>query len=81
MERQITVRIIDRLDMGGSQQQHFLMCVFLMLLFFAVSQVEQFLYAMKITSILVGGDDAHTAYLLFSGIAVGILRGMFPDSK
>ena len=66
--------------MNGSQQQHFLISIALMLFFFVVSQVEQYLFAIHATSILIGGDSAQAAYLLFSGIAVGMMRGMAPDA-
>lgn len=65
--------------MTGTQQQHFLIASGLMLFFFVVSQIEQYLFAAHLTSVLVGGDTAQNAYVLFSGIAVGMMRGMQPD--
>jgi len=65
--------------MVGTQQQHFVISIFLMLFFFLVSTAEQLLFALGMTKTLVGGDTAQTAYLLFSGVAVGMMRGMAPD--
>jgi hypothetical protein len=66
--------------LAGSQQQHFLISIGLMLFFFCISQIEAYIFAVGVTHVLVGGDVAQTAYLLFSGVAVGMLRGMVPDS-
>jgi hypothetical protein len=65
--------------MGGTQQEHFLLSVYLMLFFFSVSTLEQLAYALHWTAVVVGGDGAQAAYLLFSGVAVGMMRGMAPD--
>lgn len=65
--------------MIGSQQQHFLMSVALMLFFFIVATVEQLLFALHVTGTLVGAGEADRMYVLFGGIVMGMMRGMWPD--
>jgi len=65
----------------GTQNDHFLAAIALMLFFFLVSTAEQLLFALHITASLVGNGDAANAYILFSGIAVGMMRGMQPDAS
>ena len=58
-----------------------MLSVWLMLFFFLVATLEQLAYAMHWTPFLVGGNEAQQAYVLFSGIAVGMMRGMAPDKS
>lgn len=67
--------------MSGNQEQHFILAVWLMLFFFTVATLEQVAYALRWTPILVGGNETQTAHVLFSRIAVGMMRGMAPDGK
>ncbi len=66
--------------MKQTQQAHFLLMIYLMLFFFLVDLGTQTLYAFHLTAAQIGGTLAHDAYLAFFGIALGIFRGMTPDS-
>jgi hypothetical protein len=65
--------------MQGTQQQHFLLCIRLMLFFFVVSQIEQAAFALHWTATLIGNGSVDKTFELFLGIAIGIFRGMTPD--
>lgn len=62
----------------STMEQHFLICIYLMLLFFFVDLGTSALTALHITSVQIGGGEAHDAYIAFFGIALGIFRGMTP---
>jgi hypothetical protein len=63
----------------GTQEQHFVVCLYLMLLFFFVDMGTSALVALHITTMQIGGGEAHDAYIAFFGIALGIFRGMTPQ--
>lgn len=62
-----------------SAEQHFLICLYLMLLFFFVDLGTSALLALHITEVQIGGGESHDAYIAFFGIALGIFRGMTPQ--
>ena len=65
--------------MSGSQESHFKVAVLLMLFFFAMAYISEALLAFKLVSADIMGETSKNAYVLFSGIAIGMLRGMQPD--
>jgi hypothetical protein len=63
----------------GSQENHFKVAVLLMLFFFVMAYTSEALLAFKLVSVDILGETSKNGYLLFSGIAIGMLRGMQPD--
>ena len=66
--------------MPGSQEQHFRVAVGLMLFFFVMAFVSESLVAFHLVAIDIMGESSKQAYLLFSGIALGMMRGMPADN-
>ena len=62
-------------------EKHFNLVVLLMLFFFTVNYAGDVLFAMGLTSVKVGGNVAHDAFLAFFGVAMGIFRGLMPIDK
>jgi hypothetical protein len=67
--------------MNASMEKHFQVAVYLMLVFFFVDYACDALVSLHITAIKIGGSTAHDAYVSFFGVALGIARGMLPDTK
>ena len=64
----------------GDMEKHFLLMVGLMLLFFFMSIGADALVAFGVVNSRIGGEMPSQAFMAFFGIALGIFRGMKPDS-
>lgn len=68
-----------RLRFSGSMEQHFLLCVYLMLFFFLADVATDALVAFKVTEMKICGTLARDTFLALFGVAIGIFRGMNAD--
>jgi hypothetical protein len=64
----------------GSQENHFKVAVVLMLFFFAMAYISEALLAFHLVQVDIMAETSKNGYVLFSGIALGMLRGMQPDT-
>ncbi len=72
-------KVTARLRFSGSMEQHFLLCVYLMVLFFFVDLATDALLAFHLTTVKIGGTRAADTFLALFGVALGIFRGMNAD--
>ncbi len=69
--------MIARIKFGsGTMEQHFQICVFLMVFFFCVDLATDALVAFHLTAVKIGGTRAADTFLALFGVALGIFRGM-----
>lgn len=69
-----------RIRFSGSMEQHFLLCVYLMVFFFCVDLATDALLAFGMTTTKIGGTRSADTFLALFGVALGIFRGMNADA-
>lgn len=67
--------------MNDLTEKHFVMMLYLMLVFFCVDMGLEILAGLKILSAPNAITTAHDSFIAFFGIAVGMFRGMAPQGK
>lgn len=70
-----------RIRFSGSMEQHFLLCIYLMIFFFIADIATDALLAFKLTTTKIGGTRAADTFMALFGVALGIFRGMNADNK
>ncbi len=67
--------------MNDLTEKHFVMMIYLMLVFFCVDMGLELLAGLKIVVAPNAITTAHDSFLAFFGIAVGMFRGMMPQGS
>jgi hypothetical protein len=62
-------------------EDHFKLCIYLMLMFFGLDCIFDALVQFGVTHVKIMGGTTHDAFIEFFGISVGLFRGMLPNPK